>query len=321
MFFGVAGRILLVDTLDDFSATAVARVLGELVLTPLPVNGKKPDSTIRIRCNSTPPRVPIGLDRFEVFDGGVCHTDGDSVYLVLDESLVVIGKPGGPEVDVWLRKHYDLGSWILSQLISQALAAALRRRDLFLLHSAGVLPPGQDKAILIAGESGCGKSTFTFQLASTGWGYLSDDVLLLHQDEHGIEAQGLRRCFALAADTLAALQFEPASAPSKQATAKKRLSPTELFPAGHIKSARPGAVLFPVVTREPESSIKKLTAYETMCRLLRLCPWACYDKSIATSHLDFIASLAREAKGFDVQAGTDLFGNPAATAKLVSTVY
>lgn len=317
MLYGVAGSVLLINALDDYSVAAVSRVFGELLLTPLPINGTKPDSTIRIRCDPTSPLIPSGLDRFDVSDGGVCHTDGESVYIILDESLVVIGKPDGPHVDVWLSKRYELGSGILSQVISQALAAAWRRRDLFLLHSAGVLPPGQDKAVLIAGESGSGKSTFTFQLASLGWGYLSDDVLLLHRDQRGIEARGLRRCFALSADTLAALKFEP----PKEVGAKKRLSPTELFPTGYIESALPGALLFPVVTREKESIIKKLTAYETMCRLLRLCPWACYDKSVATSHLDFIASLARQAKGFDVQAGMDLFGDPAATAELVSSVY
>jgi hypothetical protein len=43
--------------------------------------------------------------------------------------------------------------------------------------------------------------------------------------------------------------------------------------------------------------------------LLRMCPWACYDKPIAEAHLRVLAQLARQAKGFELAAGSDLLGD------------
>jgi hypothetical protein len=318
MFIEIAGRLLLIESRDQWSAAAVATVLEVLALTTGPGNGRTPDCTIRIRC-AEPPHIPAGLDRFDVPDG-ICHTNGEALFLELDGSLVVIGTTGERDIEVWVRKQYDLSSWILSQLISQAIAAAMRRCGLFLLHGAGVRPPHQDKAILIAGNSGTGKSTITFQLASCGWGYLSDDVLLFNELDRGIEVRGLRRFFALTADTMAAVQFLPTSELTGMGQSKRRIAPEDLFPSGQIQSATPGAVIFPRITDDAGSKIQRLTIYESMKALLRLDPWSCYDKPTARDHLNFFGRLARETVAFELQAGKDLLGNPALTAEMVASV-
>ena len=290
-----------------------------LALRVVSGDGRKPDCTIRISCGLEIPRIPGELDRFDVADG-VCYTNGKSLYIDLDGSLVVVGSNRESGVDVWIRKRYEDSSWLLSQLISQALAAAMRRCGLFLLHAAGVRAPGDDKAILVAGDSGAGKSTITFQLASFGWGYLSDDVLLLSKGANGTEVRGLRRFFALTADTLAAVELQTRSELALMGMPKRRLIPEEFFPAGQIDLAFPGAIIFPSITKESQSRIQRLSVFETMTRLLRLDPWSCFDKATADEHLNFFANLARETVGFEMQAGKDLLGNPALTAELVASV-
>jgi hypothetical protein len=57
-----------------------------------------------------------------------------------------------------------------------------------------------------------------------------------------------------------------------------------------------------------------------MMRLIRACPWATYDKSIAGSNLALLSTLARQARGFDLSAGRDLL-NPGFAASLLSQLF
>ncbi len=321
MRFGIGDHVFLVDCLDDWSALAVSKLIATWFITTSFADTTVPDCTIRVRCGASVPRVPIGLEKFDVADGGVCHSDGETIYLDLDGSLIVIRPLAGPDVEVWIRKPYDLSSRMLAQILSQALGAAWRRCQLFLLHSAGVTPPGRNRALLIAGESGSGKSTLTFQLAKVGWGFLSDDSMLLTSGPHGVKARGLRKFFALTPNTMSAVQLETASVGPTTSVFKRRVMPEEFFPEGQIKSAPVGGILFPVVTNQPESRLKRLAPTETMARLLRLCPWACYDKPTAGANLKLFGRLAQEAPAYDLLAGNELLGNPALTAELVSTAF
>jgi len=62
------------------------------------------------------------------------------------------------------------------------------------------------------------------------------------------------------------------------------------------------------------SRARRLTQAETMRGLLRMCPWACYDRPAAAAHLGLLARLARQAAGFELHAGRDLLGDAAYSA-------
>lgn len=72
-------------------------------------------------------------------------------------------------------------------LLNPALSFALRLRDMVCLHASALVVG--DQAILIAGESGAGKSTTTSYFARRGHFFLSDDVSALHLSEDGIKVQ------------------------------------------------------------------------------------------------------------------------------------
>lgn len=319
MLYEVAGRRLLIDAADVWSSLAVSNLFAGWFLTPLPANGSgPPHATMRIRCGAIPPAVPEGLSSFEIVYGGACHTDGETLYLDLDGSLTIIGPGSEPEVEVWIRRHYDFSSKILAQIISLAFSAVLRRCGAFELHSAGVLPPDWNQAILITGASGSGKSTITLQLASCGWRYLSDDTLVLYEREQGLEVRGLRRFFALTATTIEATSLPGLPAVTNTGFLKERMEPEQFFPAGHVRSAQPGAMFFPVITHEADSRVKRLTTGEAMSRLLKVSPWAAYDRPTAPRHLSVLGRLAGETVAFDILAGQDLLGDPRRVADLVS---
>lgn len=318
MLYSVAGRVLLIDAKEDWSALAVSKLLARWFLTPLSLPGTAPpDATISIGRCSTAPIIPEGLGGFEITEGGICYTDGQTLYLDFNGSIVTTGPASSRKVDVWLTEHHDFESEVLAQLISQAFSAVLRRCGLFELHSGGVVPPKQGRAVLIAGASGSGKSTLTFQLAACGWGYLSDDTLLIEEGQHGIEAWGLRRFFALTADTMAAMRLPQAPIDPAVGLVKKRFTPQDFFPSGQIQNAQPGAIVFPVITNEKESRVRILTPLEAMARLLRLCPWAGYDKPTAGEHLRTLGRLARETVSLDILAGTDFLDDPVRASDLL----
>ena len=318
MFYSIAGRVLLIDAEDEWSALAVSKLLARWFLTPLSLpETAPPDATIKIRCCSNAPPVPEGLIRFEISHGGTGYTDGQTLYLDFNGSVVTIGPGWTREADVWLTERYDFASEVLAQLISQAFSAVLRRCGLFELHSGGVVPPKHGKAVLIAGASGSGKSTLTLQLTACGWGYLTDDTLLIGEGQQGIEAWGLRRFFALTADTIAAVRLPQLPAAAEAGLFKKRITPQDFFPSGQIRSAQPGAIVFPVITFETESRVRSLTPSEAMARLLRLCPWACYDKPTADEHLRTLGRLVNETVTVDILAGTDLLDDPIRASDLL----
>ena len=315
--YTIAGRRISIQTQDDWSAGFISNRFAGCLLTPLPANGNVPtDATVRIRVETLPPIIPDGLSRFCLPQGGVCHTDGLTFHLEYDRSRILIGPGRSPTIDVWIARRYEQGSRTLDQIISQAFYAALRRCDLFEFHSAAVLPPGTDTAVLIAGPSGSGKSTLTMQLAACGWNYLSDDCLLLDYQAGELKVYALRKFFALTATTIAALQFPELRALPREPSNKTRIIPQDILSGVQLDRATPGAIFFSTITQKPDSEIRRLSAPEAMTRLLRLCPWAGYDKPTAGKHLAVLAELAQITVASDILMGTDVLEDRSLASKL-----
>lgn len=182
---------------------------------------------------------------------------------------------------------------MLARAISFAVCAGLRRFGLFDLHSAGVVDPHSGKGIAIIGPSGSGKSTLAVQLALSGWSYLSDDELLLSIVDGVVEARGFRRFFATSTGKPGDLL-------------KHCFEPETVFGAKRSLHAAPALLVFTRLNNESKSTLNKLSQAETMIRLLRACPWATYDRAVASANLEVLSALARQASGFDLAAGRDL---------------
>jgi hypothetical protein len=315
--YAIAGRVLSVHTSDEWSAQTVSWLVDGWNLRPIENTSITPDAIIRISSGITPPQIPAGLTNFDISDGAVCHSDATTSYLDFHGSLVVINASN--DVTVWICEPLRLDLEVLARILSQAFSAAWRRCGLFEFHSGGVVPPQERDALLIAGESGSGKSTITASLAVSGWSYLSDDTLLLKAGSSGVEVFALRQFFALTATTVAALPIT--TRPRVNGGEKERFAPHEFFPSQQIDSAKPRVVLFPVITGESDSQLRKLTASDTMSRLLKLCPWSCYDNVSAGDHLKVLGQLAQKVEGFDILAGTDLLQDSGRAADLAYQAY
>ncbi len=315
-FYTVAGRSLCVSAADERAARLFAQHFAGWHFSPLEEpHGRKPDAVISVRAGREPqPQVPAAFDSFEVAEGGRCHTDGRTYFFEVYGSLVRVNGLEPPLVEVWINDAPEsLATTALARIVFNAASSALRRCGLFELHGGGVVEPTGGAGVLFIGPSGSGKSTLTMQLAGAGWRYLSDDTLLLGDAEPGVEAWALRRVFAVTEPTIAASKLERLDSITTSPVAfdphKRRFEPEKLFPGGFAKVCAPRALVFPSVTPDTSTRAEKLSQTETMARLLKMCPWSCYDRPAAREHLGLLSRLARQCVAFDLFAGRDLLGD------------
>ena len=292
-FYAVAGRLLFIESLEPQLRKLVVGLFAGWQLTPVSFPDHSPDIKIQFFCGDSLPQIPPNLNQFEIAEGGRCYTDRGDLYLVFDGALMHLVRGARVSVSVWLEEVPVTGDALLARVTSFAVCAALRRFGVFELHSAAMVHPESDRGVLIIGPSGSGKSTLALQLASAGWPYLSDDELLLSLVDGKVEAQGFRSFFAVRG-AAAANGF------------KTCFEPEAVFASGRRLKASPGVLLFTSVTGQEQTRIDRLTQAESMARLIRACPWATYDTSVAGANLGLLSVLARQTSAFDLHAGRDL---------------
>lgn len=300
--YTVAGRLLFTESFNDQLRNLIEVLFDGWQLTPVSSTDKDPDIRINFFCGDKHPRIPDNLNQFEIAGGGQCYTGGGELYLALQDSLVHLKESQPVAVDVWFAELPGPRDPLLATMSSFAVCAALRRFGLFDMHSAGVVDPESEKGVLIVGPSGSGKSTLALQLAHSGWAYLSDDELLLGLVDGVVQARGFRSFFAV-------------SQASEQL--KYCFEPDVSLGLQRLSQATAGVVLFVNLGDGAKSEMRKLTQAESMMRLIRACPWATYDTSIASANLEVLSTLARQAVAFELLAARDLL-QPGYAAELLS---
>jgi len=106
-----------------------------------------------------------------------------------------------------------------------------------------------------------------------------------------VEARGFRSFFAVRG---AAAGFKTCFEPDAVFVSERRIK------------ASPRVLLFASLSGEQSTRLNRLTQAESMARLIRACPWATYDTSIAGANLELLSKLARQTRAFDLHAGRDL---------------
>ncbi|PWT94049.1 MAG: hypothetical protein C5B55_03375 [Blastocatellia bacterium] len=306
--YTVAGRFVFVDSDESVLSGLLEQLFAGWLLARVESTNQRPDVLISCRCTRQPPEVPFGLDEFEIAEQARCYPVKEGFYLDLGNSLLQLSSSAPVKIEIWFRQIPETVNASLARAVSFAVCAGLRRHGVFDVHGAGVLAPGSSSGVLIIGPSGSGKSTLTTQLVAAGWGYLSDDEILLSIEDDQVLARGFRSFFALSTDAMIATglaELEGAAA-IQPAALKACFEPRSIFASEQAHTAAARFLFFTSVAHKAQTHLTELTKTESMIRLLRACPWATYDRDIAADNLQVLSRLAHQCRSFDLEAGSDL---------------
>jgi hypothetical protein len=190
----------------------------------------------------------------------------------------------------------------LYSMLTVSAALLLARLERALVHAAAVVAP-DGHAWLLAGDARSGKSTTCATLASAGWGYVSDDQVVLAARADDVEVEGWLRPFHL-----------DRNGEGGEPTGERReVAPAELGLAGWRRTARLGGVILPSVAAGEPTVLTPVPAADALAGLVRQSPWllACRDAAPAV-----LALLGRavERGAFSLRLGRDTYRHPARLA-------
>jgi len=184
---------------------------GEGSLTDLPDSVGDPLGTLPIEGASV-----VWKDHLEELPGSEEIFDGirrqcDRVELEI-EAIARYHVVGGTSIEVEVHPESDRETaWFF--LKATPFGILVLQRGELPLHAAALVPPGGDKALLVAGESGAGKSTTSAILVQRGWTLLNDDISrIVFPQGAPVVCPGFQS-LKLNADSLALLGLDKDSAP------------------------------------------------------------------------------------------------------------
>ena len=105
----------------------------------------------------------------------------------------------------WIGGCSDDIDHAFQQLFHFTVTHLLAHHHRFVLHAAGLVAKNGD-AYVVIGSTGQGKSTLALAAVASGWGLLSDDLVVIRQGPLGPEASGIARRVALPGDLGAVLE-------------------------------------------------------------------------------------------------------------------
>ncbi len=79
-----------------------------------------------------------------------------------------------------------LAAGFFEDLVFASLAPMMRQHSTFMIHAFAAAK--DNRAVLLVGPTGCGKTTTGLRLCANGWGYLANDVVILNRWEGLIHA-------------------------------------------------------------------------------------------------------------------------------------
>ena len=251
-------------------------------------------------------RLPAGNGRV-ILEFGNCQAlyfDGpQQLFLEAGSHGRMLCDIGTRRATVAYPKSEEADPWLLSHLFfTVPLAELLKRLGLYMAHMAGVALKG--KGLLIAGESGAGKTTLALALLRAGFAFLADDTVFLSTSS-GLRALAFPDEIDITPQT--ATFFPELRRPDRESThgrrKKRPICAGEVCQMEPCWECRPAIILFPRPGRSPESTLAPMPKDQALMKLagnvLRT------ELRSAQAHLDALAAVVRQCRCYRLQTGRD----------------
>lgn len=293
---------------------------GEAVLRALGPAGEPgahgpPDLVLAAERVAAPRPVP----RPAVFVHRPLHAGlAGGAFVVGDEDAAFTISADGRRLDAELGPAAAADAGRLAALhLPVALAFALRHHGVFHLHAAA-LDDGAG-AVLVAGQSGVGKTTLALALLEAGLAWLGDDAAYLAERDGAPWLVGVPRRFHVRPETLSAFPRVAERAGSPDGTGRRELDPEAVWPGRRRRGARPPvALLFPEVGARPDTVATRLGEADALGRLIEASALLVVDGvARRAEHLALLGRLAGRLPALRCELGQDLLRAPAEVARRI----
>jgi hypothetical protein len=248
--------------------------------------------------------------------GDVVYSDDEDTLAIRCDRVFVDADLRSAQVEIrYLTGADDELALVAHPLFTLPLLEILKRRLMFSLHAACVAD--ERGGILLAGESGSGKSTTSLALALSGWAFLSDDMVFLDNTTKQPHVLGFPDEFDLTDETVrrfATLRHLDGR-PTWGGRPKHQVRADELGARIELECA-PRLLLFPQITDADHCSVEPLSAGEA---LIELAPNVLLTEARSSqAHLDALGALVRSVPTHRLLLGRGLDDVVATVAELAS---
>jgi hypothetical protein len=291
--------VIAVESADDEVLDGVRRRLAMHAALPRPAH-------IRLRYlrGSPSAAAAVGQTVYESKLGPVTYRAQADILQLSGDTFALSCNCSTREATVVIDPASKDGEWLgCRPLLTFSLLELLRRRNAFPVHAAAVERDGQ--AIVIAGGSGSGKSTFALELALNGYSFMCDDLVLVRLGQRGARLHGLCEELDLTPWSAAALPELGIDVELEPGWAKHRVRPSEVFGNRISRSAAPSILLFPRI--EAAGAVPRATALTAGEALVRLAPdMLLTDRLTVEQHFAALNKLVEASRSYEVAVGDDL---------------
>ena len=201
--------------------------------------------------------------------------------------------------------HYDLRE----SFFHYALAELLKRRRIYTLHATAL--EYQSRGVLIAGNSGRGRTTALLSLLRSGYRYLSDDHPLLRDHGTHVELLAFPMTIEVTERTIGFFHELREAVPGlvRQGVCKKHFHASDLYPESIGGSCAPAMMLFPHVVDMPYSCLEPLSKSRALEAIMPQAAFV-YDRDIARRELQSLSRLVQQVDCYSLHFGRDVLDLP-----------
>jgi hypothetical protein len=212
----------------------------------------------------------------------------------VETGRVQVSYPGLTPKELWLLSH---------PLFTIPLAELLKRRGLYMVHAAGLALAGD--GLLIAGQSGAGKTTLALALLRAGFDFLADDTIFLSGSGDELRILAFPDEVDVTSQTV---EFFPelrqlAHTPKSLERSKHAFCATDAYEAAPCWHCAPGTIIFPQPAGCRQSTLTPMPKAEALLQLV--CNVVRTDPHSSQAHLDALTALVEHSRCFRLRTGRD----------------